>query len=205
MKAVSPPGRHPEHGAAIVLTAITLAVLILFAALAMETFRLLTSQLQMENIAEYAAEVALDSAIRGEPPITTAPPGGGSSPAMQRVLSLLNTNQFIGQASMDALDSSVVCTSIGCPDPVRIIRGCHAPATDTFIETTDPCGASAYVAVLTEVSTFSQRSFVVRMGKLFNLQHLEFSTRVVSYYYAPPSGAAYVLTTPFKGTATPGA
>jgi hypothetical protein len=193
-----------ERGAIIVLTAVVLPAILLTAALAIETFRLLTSRLQMENIAEYSAEVALDALNRGD-----WPPGdsGRGTVAVERILSLLNANRFVGQKGDESVGSNVMCYTQECSAPIKIVVGCYNPATDAYVSSSAACPGGSARAVYVRASTFNQRSFVVTLGKLFNAPVLNFSTQVVSYNYNPPSSPPpappiYQLTRPWRATVT---
>lgn len=147
----------PQHGGVVVVVSLCILGIALVIGLAVETFRMLTSQLQLQNIAEYSTEVVLAEMLTGtinQPQIA------------ERVSTVSNNNKYLAQAGgsdygeIDAGDFSF--NDLGSSAGVKVLTGCYNPSTNVFACAPVPsCVAPAVSAYMSK----SARKTAIRRPK----------------------------------------
>jgi Flp pilus assembly protein TadG len=168
---------NQQRGAVMVIVGLMVVVLCLITALGMETFRLLTSRIQMQNIAEYVAEVSL-SEIRS----------ASQSINIARIDAIVNSNYFLAQGE-----------SLTRTGAIDARAGCYNPDSATFRAVTPAtCSAPELQAVYVRISTAN--SAVTKMlAQLFFAARIDIAARAISYWYDSGAGGSYYVTGPFTG------
>jgi hypothetical protein len=164
------------RGAVFVTTAISMVVLVLFAGLAIEAFRMLASRLQLENAAEYAAEVEINEIVNGVPPYSFDP---------SRLSPMLNLNSFLGQEGSGQYDADI-STGITCTTGACVAIGCYDSETEVFTEGSTTCnGLQLWQASVVTVRTLANRKFGMMFAQMLGYASIDISVRAISYSYDP--------------------
>ena len=146
-----------QHGAVMVTVGLVMVVLCMAAALGMETFRLLTSRIQMQNIAEYIAEIAL-SDYRADVPVNNL-----------RINSIHINNYFLASGG-------------GFP-PITVTTGCYTRAANAFMPTAGACILPATKAVHVTITTIGGTPVTKVLAQLFTSANINITTSALSYWY----------------------
>jgi Flp pilus assembly protein TadG len=169
---------NPQRGAVMIIVGLMVVVLCLITALAMETFRLLTSRIQMQNTAEYIAEVSLSEIRSASQSINNA-----------KIDAIVNSNYSLAQGE-SLTRTGAIDARAGCYNPARATFTAAAVAT---------CSTPELQAVYVRISTAN--SAVTKMlAQLFFAARIDVSAIAISYWYDSGAGGSYYVTGPFTGT-----
>lgn len=168
--------RSNQRGAIIVLVSLCILAIGLVIGLAVETFRIMTSHLQMQNVAEYATEVVLAEIRSGSYTQTRT---------AQRVSAVSNENWMVSQAAAEIVDESDFCfNNLSCSMGFKVLVGCYDIGTNTLtcsLSGAPVCTGGLVQAAYVRVATFSKRRVALMMGKLFGVSQVNMSASAFTW------------------------
>ncbi len=165
----------------MVTFALIVFALILMTALGMEVFRMLASRLQIENQAEYVAEVVL-SDVRSN--------GFNQSSVDSLGNQIMVSNYFLAKAQSKSLS-------------LQIVVGCFRASDNTFTPSPSACTALGYTRAVVVYMSALDGAFAKILAQLFTAASIDIRTRAISYVFDGGANGVYFVTGPFRGTLSP--